>query len=241
MSETAGVDLVPRLARLIVVAALAGFAGGTLTTALDPDGRFAVEVTVPATPRPGTVPDRAYGVSVTLVAVVLFGFSIKALLHLSWGWEIPAAVACVAAVSALQLRWTRSDRPRGWPWALAAQAVVCFLPVVLFGGVWLAGPGFLVGSLLLALPVRVSWPLVGAVLTIIAASGRLLARTAVVQERLRAARDLHDLLGHSLAAILLKCELQALAWATSPLAWPRWGVASRHASMRTAGSGCAPQ
>jgi signal transduction histidine kinase len=34
-----------------------------------------------------------------------------------------------------------------------------------------------------------------------------LARLAVVQERLRAARDLHDLLGHSLAAILLTCEL----------------------------------
>ncbi|WP_371783700.1 sensor histidine kinase [Streptosporangium subroseum] len=34
-----------------------------------------------------------------------------------------------------------------------------------------------------------------------------LASAAVVQERLRTARDLHDLLGHSLAAILLKCEL----------------------------------
>ncbi|MGN9840865.1 histidine kinase [Nonomuraea sp. H19] len=34
-----------------------------------------------------------------------------------------------------------------------------------------------------------------------------LARTAIVEERLRAARDLHDLLGHTLAAILLKCEL----------------------------------
>ncbi|WP_170223092.1 sensor histidine kinase [Nonomuraea turkmeniaca] len=34
-----------------------------------------------------------------------------------------------------------------------------------------------------------------------------LARAAVVEERLRAARDLHDLLGHTLAAILLKSEL----------------------------------
>ncbi|TYK53260.1 sensor histidine kinase [Actinomadura decatromicini] len=38
-------------------------------------------------------------------------------------------------------------------------------------------------------------------------AGVELARAATVQERLRAARDLHDLLGHSLAAILLKCEL----------------------------------
>ncbi|GAA3688221.1 histidine kinase [Nonomuraea antimicrobica] len=34
-----------------------------------------------------------------------------------------------------------------------------------------------------------------------------LARSVVVAERLRAARDLHDLLGHTLAAILLKSEL----------------------------------
>ncbi|MFE1319651.1 histidine kinase [Kitasatospora phosalacinea] len=34
-----------------------------------------------------------------------------------------------------------------------------------------------------------------------------LARAGVVAERLRAARDLHDLLGHGLAAILLKAEL----------------------------------
>ncbi|WP_329522226.1 sensor histidine kinase [Spirillospora sp. NBC_01491] len=38
-------------------------------------------------------------------------------------------------------------------------------------------------------------------------AGAGLARAATVEERLRAARDLHDLLGHSLAAILLKCEL----------------------------------
>ncbi|MFC3573600.1 sensor histidine kinase [Streptomyces yaanensis] len=36
---------------------------------------------------------------------------------------------------------------------------------------------------------------------------RRLARSAVVEERLRAARDLHDLLGHSLAGMLLTCEL----------------------------------
>ncbi|GAA3232943.1 sensor histidine kinase [Actinocorallia longicatena] len=39
------------------------------------------------------------------------------------------------------------------------------------------------------------------------AAGAELARAATVRERLRAARDLHDLLGHSLAAILLKGEL----------------------------------
>ncbi|MFB4316471.1 sensor histidine kinase [Actinomadura sp. 21ATH] len=39
------------------------------------------------------------------------------------------------------------------------------------------------------------------------AAGAGMARAAVVRERLRAARDLHDLLGHSLAAVLLKGEI----------------------------------
>ncbi|WP_262401927.1 sensor histidine kinase [Actinomadura sp. CNU-125] len=47
-------------------------------------------------------------------------------------------------------------------------------------------------------------------------AGEELARAATVQERLRAARDLHDLLGHSLAAILLKCELARRLAAADP-------------------------
>ena len=43
-----------------------------------------------------------------------------------------------------------------------------------------------------------------------------LARAAVVGERLRAARDLHDLLGHGLAAILLKAELARRLRASDP-------------------------
>lgn len=44
-----------------------------------------------------------------------------------------------------------------------------------------------------------------------------LARAAVVGERLRAARDLHDLLGHGLAAILLKAELARRLRAADPV------------------------
>jgi two-component system, NarL family, sensor histidine kinase DesK len=43
-----------------------------------------------------------------------------------------------------------------------------------------------------------------------------LARMAVSQERLRFARDLHDLLGHSLSAITLKCELTRRILASQP-------------------------
>ncbi|WP_194927075.1 sensor histidine kinase [Catenulispora pinisilvae] len=47
-------------------------------------------------------------------------------------------------------------------------------------------------------------------------AGDGLARAAVVGERLRAARDLHDLLGHGLTAILLKAELAVRLRDTDP-------------------------
>ncbi|MEV6495161.1 histidine kinase [Actinoplanes sp. NPDC051633] len=43
----------------------------------------------------------------------------------------------------------------------------------------------------------------------LAVARRDLARTAVVQERLRLARDIHDLLGLGLSAVALKCDLAA--------------------------------
>src|SRR5438132_1282004 len=45
-----------------------------------------------------------------------------------------------------------------------------------------------------------------------------LARFAVGEERLRFARDLHDLLGHSLSAIVLKSEVAGGLMATDPQA-----------------------
>ncbi|MCO5995961.1 sensor histidine kinase [Actinoallomurus rhizosphaericola] len=224
-------------------------AGGTLTTGLGADGRFTVEATIAATPRPVTVPDpTAYALSVTLLAVVVAGFCVKALLHVPWGATLPVAVAGMALLAVLQLRWT-ADAPPRHPYALlAAQTLLSLVPVLWFGTAWLGTEGFLAGTFLVALPIRAGAPLVVAV---VAGSGAMaaalsqsparivnytvsalvtgllvyglvrlarlihdlrdagaeLARAATVQERLRAARDLHDLLGHSLAAMLLKCEL----------------------------------
>jgi two-component system sensor histidine kinase DesK len=90
-----------------------------------------------------------------------------------------------------------------WP-AVTAAAAVC-AAVVLRGGV----PGMLVLAVLCPLT---AFGLHGT-RYLLSVNGQLveareeLARNAVAEERLRFARDLHDLLGHSLSLIALKSEL----------------------------------
>ncbi|WP_329116542.1 sensor histidine kinase [Streptomyces sp. NBC_01465] len=162
------------------------------------------------------------------------------------------ALTCVAVIFALQLRHSRPEAnrvpPRQRLVTLGTQALLTFLPLLVFKAAWGGMAGFFAGSLLLLLPSRVAWPLFGAVglmmllppllegrpvlesvymcqstwLTGVVVFGltRLaelvhvlhdtrgqLARMAVTKERLRFARDLHDLLGYSLSAITLKSEL----------------------------------
>ncbi|TMR30819.1 histidine kinase [Actinomadura geliboluensis] len=230
--------------------------GGHLRTTLEPDGRCVVEAAVRAAPEPrAEVSSAEHRLSVVLLAAVLAGFCVKGLLLLASPVELLIAVPCLAAVSVLQLGWAR--RPEGSWWALAAQALLSFVPLLWLGKAWGGVPGFLVGTLLLALPAAVAWPLTGAVMAAMgvvawrlgeaadvvvnsvisvlvtglvvwglvrlaqladelraAAAG--LARAAVVQERLRAARDLHDLLGHSLAAVQLKAEIARRLLASDP-------------------------
>ncbi|GLX04170.1 histidine kinase [Microbispora sp. NBRC 16548] len=246
-------------------------AGGTLTTGLSPSGRFVVEATLPRGPSVEAAPgetgsgdaraseppadrrrrrplprlanEASYAVSVTVLAAVLVGFSVKALLQLSGALVIPAA-ACLAVIVVMQLRSVNGRHMA----ALTVMAVLTYAPIPLFGPVWLGAAGFLAGPVLLAFPWRVAWPMAAAIVASVAGAGMLfglpapvlanstvsalvtglvvyallrlaqivkelqaaresLARSAIVEERLRAARDLHDLLGHSLAAILLTCEL----------------------------------
>ncbi|MET7643294.1 histidine kinase [Streptomyces sp. NPDC005426] len=162
------------------------------------------------------------------------------------------ALACLAAIFALQLRHSRPEAYRAPRWqkvaALGVQALLTYLPLLFFHAAWGGMAGFLAGSLLLMLPTRLAWTLYAAVgLTMLlppALEGRpaldsvylcqstlltglvvfgltrladlvhvlhdtrdQLARMAVTKERLRFARDLHDLLGYSLSAITLKSEL----------------------------------
>ncbi|MFI7130302.1 histidine kinase [Nonomuraea sp. NPDC050153] len=98
-----------------------------------------------------------------------------------------------------------------FPWAVALPLVAAIVAVVAAAAVLLGLP----------LPLTVNYA-ISTVVTGLVVYGLLKlaqlarelhesrdgpARAAVVEERLRAARDLHDLLGHTLAAILLKCEL----------------------------------
>lgn len=214
-------------------------AGGTLTVELTDDARLTVEATLP-TPRPRARPDRDSALAIGLLAAVLVGFSVKAVLLA----DSLLLVAPLAVIVFMQLRSVQGRHPV----ALSIMAVLTFAPLPLFGHGWLGVAGFLAGPVLLAFSWSVAVPLVAAIVAAVATTGVLLglpvqqvvnyalstvvtglvvygllklaqlagelresqdrlARAAVAEERLRAARDLHDLLGHTLAAILLKCEL----------------------------------
>ncbi|GAX51762.1 sensor histidine kinase [Streptomyces olivochromogenes] len=166
--------------------------------------------------------------------------------------EEGAALLGLFAIFGLQLHHSRpganAASPRSKCLTLGAQALLTYLPLILFRSQWGSMAGFLAGSLLLLLSPRSAWIMYGAVglsmlappllterpmvdtfyfvqstlLTGLVVYGltRLvdlirvlhetrgeLTRVAVTRERLRFARDLHDLLGYSLSAITLKGEL----------------------------------
>jgi two-component system sensor histidine kinase DesK len=161
------------------------------------------------------------------------------------------SIGSIAVLVLMQLRWyAHTDRlhsPFGYL-VLGAQALLVYLPILIFGQSWAGMPGFLAGSVLLVLRHASAWLGFGAVVASTAGmqwmfTGRPLdvlytalstittglvvyglsrlaalvtevrenraeiARMAVLGERLRFARDLHDLLGYSLSAITLKIEL----------------------------------
>lgn len=162
------------------------------------------------------------------------------------------ATVLMLAIFGLQLRHSALGASRAPLWqrvlTLSTQALLTYLPLIVFHWAWGAMAGFLAGSLLLLLPGRIGWPLYAAVglsmvvyplsagtdlegtvymsestllcglivfglsrlaelVVLIHSTRGELARMAVANERLRFARDLHDLLGYSLSAVTLKSEL----------------------------------
>jgi two-component system sensor histidine kinase DesK len=90
----------------------------------------------------------------------------------------------------------------GDAYAVVAGIVLLTFAVGLFSGfAWLAFPALAIGLWSIAFVGQV------AAVAQLRAAREELARLAVSEERLRFARDLHDLLGHSLSLITLKGEL----------------------------------
>lgn len=210
---------------------------------------------------PGTAgvdlrPRRAWYLANGIVTVVFSGYCVITLIGLLISGltteQVGLAVLCTGALLAIQLLYfgrpateLRSALSHGM---LLAQALVAYLPLLVFGPAWVGQPGIVAGSVLLVLRPVLAWPAFAAVVasmgviqevltsqpidvayTTIATAltglefylltrlARLvselhaaraeLAGGAVAEERLRFARDLHDLLGLNLSAIALKGEL----------------------------------
>lgn len=143
--------------------------------------------------------DTARGLVLALLAL---GVAMSALDRLGWATIV---VYCVAAISIKRLFTERTMI------AVALGGTVAATGAAALKG---ASAGASVGE---AISVAVSCAGVGLLLIVISqlrsrnlelvrARGEL-ARLAVAEERLRFARDMHDLLGHSLSVIALKAEL----------------------------------
>jgi len=94
--------------------------------------------------------------------------------------------------------------------AIAGLAAITFALGTVSGMAWLALPTAAIGLWATAFVRQV------AAVAELRSAREELARLAVSEERLRFARDLHDLLGHSLSLITLKSELAGRLLSTAP-------------------------
>jgi two-component system sensor histidine kinase DesK len=128
-------------------------------------------------------------------AAIAFLATLAVVLNLSLGveWRVLFFHANVAAGMMLPTRGAYA--------AIAGLAVLTFTLGVSSGMAWLVLPTAVLGLWATAFVRQV------ATVAELRAAREELARLAVNEERLRFARDLHDLLGHSLSLITLKSEL----------------------------------
>ncbi|MER5435300.1 histidine kinase [Streptomyces sp. NPDC002588] len=137
---------------------------------------------------------RRAGLTLGVQAVVTY----VPLLWFGWAWD---AVAGFLAGSLLLL-------VEGWAgWALFAAVVAAMVPLTYAQHLGTIDTVYTVTAPLLTGLVVYGMSRLSASVVEVRASRGELARLAVMRERLRVARDLHDLLGFSLSAITLKSEL----------------------------------
>jgi two-component system sensor histidine kinase DesK len=135
----------------------------------------------------------AIGVSALQVPIAV---TLTVLDQSNWGYLFCYSAACLAVTMPVRLRFP----------SVMATAVICF------GSVQAGGGGLATG-----LSLALSAAGIGALMTILRSlhdrnaelreARAALANVAVAAERERFARDLHDLLGHSLSVIAIKAEL----------------------------------
>lgn len=164
-----------------------------------------------------------------------------------WGFTALAVAVSLVLAALASLYWSRARVMQGVCIAMAVLAmaftsyrpsgVVFYLFVAAFGP--LAVNGNLLRSALISLSTaaiivlhwQFLWPpswmpyivagealLFGAAITTVARQQSALRRTLKVAERERIARDLHDILGHTLSVIILKSELAARVIDSDPTA-----------------------
>ena len=136
-------------------------------------------------------------IALSLTLVLLSGNEWQTLLFFTSGYiggSLPLRRA-ILVVIALTLLSVVVDLLSGLGWFGIVQAVV-FIPAIVFI------------TQLVIWSIITSWAL--------QAARKEIARLAVMAERLRIARDLHDLLGHNLSLIALKSELARRLVAVSP-------------------------
>ncbi|MGW2546751.1 hypothetical protein ACWC5I_39245 [Kitasatospora sp. NPDC001574] len=136
--------------------------GGSLTAGLEPDGRFAVEAEVAATPAPAALADPPELRTVLGLYVLVLGtFCVKAVLFV----PVPLlglGVPCLLLLCGLQVRFATRDAARPARLLLLGSAALAFLPLPWFGRNWIGAVGILAGALLFALPPRAGLALAGA-------------------------------------------------------------------------------
>ena len=130
------------------------------------------------------------------------GVAVLYLLIAGGGGVVFSTYLCVAYITLLPLR-------RGIPLAVATCAAVTFLPQYVdawdvHGQLWSIGiPALLVSLAMIGIRLNAT-----NVVELYRARAEV-ERLAADQERLRIARDLHDLLGHALTTVIVKADLAA--------------------------------
>jgi two-component system, NarL family, sensor histidine kinase DesK len=122
--------------------------------------------------------------------LALFTYCVVVAAASSWNRRLALALMLAVLALALGLALVTHTTLGSWPYVLGGAAL---------GGLSLLGVGFLLET---NVQLRQAREEVG--------------RLAVAEERLRFARDLHDLLGHSLSVIVLKAELAGRLGAADP-------------------------